>query len=608
MSITIIDNTVEYSPILEYIPKPTFKSEYEKEKYWDEEKKKCLEGIGEIPGTLYHKTMHQVIRHRVTGKLLHPTCRDVDLLIHQSIRDCIREGEANAIIKARGIGLSTDFGCLANYFMRFNPGSTSFLTSSEQKKIAGLFGDKVMVAHNNYDKDIRYAISKIADTQSNCYLKILVKHKNENKETIYSESEVFCKQTSEDDASAAGFEGKGAIFGGYDEIFLHKRKEKLVRSSTSCFIEQETQKVLGFLLMGGTCSETLSNEEVSALFELIDKIKNKGRFETMPARLTFIPAWYGQHMVNGHSNKEKAIEEWNRKCDEYEKDGDSASLRAYRMNNPMSLEDIFELASGNKFEDDVQEIIKVQTKKVRGESIPLMKCRLVNLGGEVQTSESKNPNVFILEHPKQGIEYILGIDGVATGTESGEKDGSNVAAVITKLHDPNGDSFSVPAVMTERPKTVESSYIHILSLARYYNKYGGLKWIDAEGSNSTVDFFSSFLQKEGMIKYAMHRKDLSGKGNININKLFQPRDKHMMDWQFKWANNFLRKYGNRIKMLPLLEDMLRTGNADILDAWLMCGIILGLDYDKPVKPKITFVPEKRRRIVNRNGYNVVEWV
>ena len=65
MSITLIDKTKPASPIYVRTPIPTFRSEYEKQKYFAENKKRCIEGYGDIPGTLYDYLQNQYLKHRV---------------------------------------------------------------------------------------------------------------------------------------------------------------------------------------------------------------------------------------------------------------------------------------------------------------------------------------------------------------------------------------------------------------------------------------------------------------------------------------------------------------------------------------------------------------
>lgn len=589
----------------------------EKKRWWKTEEEKWISGVGHLTGAHYHYLTQQYIKGRVQGEIFLPDLRFADWIIFNKIQECIDKKRPLGIIKGRGMGLSCiGGGALPNYFIRVHKGTTVLMTSEEQSKISSLFNDKLLLTFDNYDKDIVAVKPKVKEEDADEFdLRPTIENKNASKHSVYLKidvsakeddkihlSEIYCQETSERPSSVTAFSGKGAIFGFYDEFPLHGRKKELLSSSIECF-KDTNGNIDGFLLWGGTCESRLNAEQLNEFRVLI---KDSELWDT---EILFVPFWLTKYLDRGYPDKERALKEREEKLAKLEKGEDKSLVIAHKKQHPVSLDEIFDLAEGSRFEEDVREKIQIQAKNVRNANIPLMKCRLVSMSEGVQTVESKKPNVIILEHPKQGVQYIQGIDGVATGTETGEEEGSDVASVIVKLFDPSGDSFAPVCIYTERPVSVESSYIHILSQARYYNKHGGLTWIDAEGSVGTTDHFSNFLQKEGMIKYAMHRKDLSGKGNINEKKFFQPRDKHMMDWQFKQANIFLRKYIDRVKMLPLLEDMLKVGNADILDAWLMTLIILGVDFDKPIKPKVTM---KQRQILRKyrdaQGKVLQKWV
>lgn len=598
------------SPILEYKPKPTFRTQYEKQKYWEGEQKKWVEGIGDIPGTLYHKTQEQKIKDRDLGSIFRPICRDVDLLIHQEIASCRKAGEALVVIKGRGVGLSAEMGCLANYFMKVYPGTTTLLTSQAQPKISSLFSEKVAVTYDNYDDDIKPVEINRNETKSSCYLRTEQLFLNEEEKEQLNMSKILCRETSESDKSTSAFSGEGAIFGAYDEIFLHQRREKLIRSSTSCFVNQKTRITTGFLLMGGTVEDGLTNHQLGDLQILINEIQEKGRLATMKARLLFIPSWMGAFMTNGWSDEKKGREWWEKEVEELSKLGDSAALRAFKMNNPMSLDDIFQLASGTRWEEDVSEKIKLQYKNVVKSNIPISQCKLVELKGQVETSMDKKGTIFILENPKPGIQYHLCVDGVATGSKSGEKEGSNVAGTIVKLFDPSGDSYAPVCIYTERPLTVEQSYISLVNQARYYNKYGGMKGIMAEANAGTSDHFGAFLRKMGHEKWIMQRQDLSGKGYSNTQKDFQYRTNEVRDFQMRQANIFIRKYAQVLKMIPLLLDMMtpESQNADILDSWLMFFVAAGVNFDKPyVPPKIKAPRQIRVISQDSSGKTFVEW-
>lgn len=607
-SLTIIDHTVPLPPILEWKPKPVFRTEYERQKYWDLEKIKWREGVGEIPGSLYHKTQEQKIKNRNTGQIFRPTCRDVDLLKHQKVRDCRASGKALGEVKPRGIGLSCDMGCFADWFMQVYPGSTSLFTSSEQTKIGTMFSDKVMVTFNNYDPDIRPLILNKNETKSSVYLKAEVKYRNDEGEIAFGESEVFCKETADSDQSASGFSSKGAIFAGIDEIHLHKRRKMLLESAASCFIEQATGDVVGFVYAGGSVEHTLTNTQLGDLQKFINDIIKNGRLGTLPAEFLFIPAWMGKFMVNGHSNEKKAREAWEKECEALSKMESESSLRAYQMNNPMSLEDVFNLGGG-AWEDDVNEKIKTQINIIKKNPPEILKTTFVNMGGMVTTTPTKRPNIFLLEEPKPNVLYYQVIDGVGTGLKQGEKDGSKIAGIIVKALDlSTGKSYCPVCIYYEKPNTIEQGYIILANQIKYYNKHGGFKGSMIESNIGSADHFSTFMEREGMGKLLMHRRDLSGKGNSNTKKIGQYVTADVLDYYYRFMNIFLRKYVHNIDMLMLLEDLLLPieENADMRSAFLLLASALPIDFDKPVQPKPVQVIAPRPRLEMRNGAMV--WV
>lgn len=604
MSITIIDNIKDPSPILELKPKPTFRTEYEREKYWAEEKKRWIEGYNGLPGTFYHAVQEQAIKRRVGGKSIKTIARDCDLWIHEAIRETRKQKKSQFIFKGRGLGLTTiGAGSLPNYFMRVYPGSTCLMTSHIQANISKVFTDKTMVTYDGYDPDIKPSILNKNETKSSVYLKVQIKYKDDNGKIDVASSDLFCKETSDSEKAANGFSGTGAIYGFYDEIALHKRRKSLLQSSIECY-KDENGELEGLLLGGGTVEANLSNEDIAELQALInDK-------DLLNANILFCPFWWGKYMVNGHSDEKKAMEEWEKTYERLNKSDDKSWLRAHIKNNPRSLDDIFDLADSGRWEDDVSEIIKLTYKDVVQQNIPVTTCKLVDMNSNIEVITNTTGPVHILEHPKKNIDYWLVIDGVATGKKSGDDDGSNVAGTIVKGYDPAGDSYTPVCIYTERPNSVEDSYIALSSQAKYYNKFSGLRGINAEANASTADHFSTFLEKIGLGKYMVMRKDLSGKGFSNTKKFFQHVTIDVRDWQMRQANIFLRKYGHTIKMILLLKDMMKPAgeNADILDSWLMFFPTVGADFDKPVPPPKPKRPRQIPVIIrDSNGMTRVEW-
>lgn len=588
----IIDKSKPLPPIYVRTPVPLFRTDYEKKKYYDENKRRCLEGFGELPGTLYDYLQNQKIKHRLTPKghdpVEPPEPRISSLWIHEELNKTRNQNKFQGIIKARGVGLSTEFGALANYFVKYYPGSNSLITSKDQDGIATLFLEKIYTPYQHLHPDLRPDELQKNQTKQRCYLRLGVNHIGNDGNEQYSESQINLRETSETPDSPTNFSGQGAIYGFCDEAPLHKRREALFRSIVECFRDPSTKKLEGTLVWGGTCEDTMSNESVSELQRLVaDK-------DLWDCNILFIPYWWNAFLTNGHPDQKKSEEWWNREYEKAEKD--SAKARAFIRNNPRTIEDIFESVRGGRWEDETAEILTLQKNAILNADIPCAKYTITGMGNDTVVQKDNKGSFWMIEEVKQNCLYMVGIDGIATGTELGSTDGSKMASVVTKTLDPHGDQYTSVNIYEERPKTVEAGYRKILVQMNHYNKFGGLRIIAPEANASTIETFSTFLLKEAphFFKLLAKRKDLSGKGFSDTKKLGQYRTPEIIKFQYDMANVFIRKYYHSIQMLPLIEAMLTgvTVDSHILDAWLQFFTAMP-EYDKIQKAP----PPPRRRTV-----------
>lgn len=593
-------------PLFTRVPTPlNFKTSYDRQKYWAKEKKKWIEGVDSIPGTLYHYWQEQKLKARTGGKTIRPLPREADLIIHQKIRECRDILHAHLLVyKCRGIGLSTLIGSLCNYFMRAYPGSTSLITSADQARIAKLYTDKIKVAFENYHPDIRYDISKRNETTIKTYLQIAIKYLDEYGLEQITYSDIHCNQTSDSDEAAMSFSGTGAIFGGYDEGPLNKRITKLLRSSEECYRNQTTGQNEGFLLVGGTIEQQITPAQLHDFQELI------ANREVFKMEEMFIPYNWKYHDDNGYFDFERAKVLYDEEYERKAKSGDPNDLISFKKNNPTCREDLFDLAAAGIFEQDVAEKIKVQYREVINEQpvkIPSLPYIITDVTGAMEAVPDKKSKTDILEMPKPGCNYYVCIDGVATGKRVSGEEGSYVASIVMKMFDPSADSFSYMPVCVyyERPESVEQSYYKITNQGKFYNKFGGLKGFAAEANASTADHFSTHLEKEGLSRYIMMRKDLSGKGYSSKTRVFQYITKEARDYQIRMANPFLRKYIQGVRHKKLLQDLMKSDqeNADLRDAFFMFFIAIDPDFDKPIiKTQQKYISSMELRIGPNGTY------
>lgn len=568
-------------------PVPSFRTDYERDKYYENKKKIWTDGAHGLTGMHIYYLDEIYLFNRVTGETYYPICRDIDVLIFHKIEELRKDFKWLYITKGRGIGLSTIMFSIPHYFFRMYPGSKCVATTGKDKKTLGhLFSNYFMHGYNHMDELIKPKFINKNETSAESYLRMMVKAKGKNGEIEFRQSEFICKETSDGPKSPTAFSGYGAIYGGFDEVPLHPRREDLLKSAKEIFIDPLTKEIKGFLLGGGTIEDSLTAEDIIKLQKFIDGC------QALNFHHAFIPATWGNCMTNGWSDIKLAEEKIMRKREELEKMEDKTYLKAEIKNNPLTLDEIFEMGASGKFEEDiiqkVRQTIKVVNSEIKSGLLTEKPYTLVDMGGQIIASPTKESPIIILEPPQSGVSYEAGNDGTGTTKQGGVEIGSDVGLIIVKRFDPNDGnlpSYTPVAWYAERPKSFEDSYIKMTNVLKYYNQYGLLKL--TLQSNQANEHFGAHLIKQGLEKIIRMRFDLSGKGNENKNKMGIFVTEDVIEWQYRQANVVLRKYAHLFKCKRLLEEILLPydTNTDILDSWLMCLCGLGLNFDAPPKPK-----------------------
>lgn len=576
-----------------------FKTTLERQRYWEVEKTRWREGYGDghskLCGMHYFYLTQGNLKDGSDGSIIKPKYRDCDEWIIEPLHNAYWNlHEHIGLVKRREIGAtSIGAGLLPCYSMRMFPSSTFGMTSCDQPRIFKAFSDKTEIFIKKMDIDIRPVLDRTVGYKENStkqqvyqFLPWLVK--NEKGEVEYQYSDLFAKETSESDDSAKGFSGTRMRAAYYDEFPLHKRRSKLLNSSTPCFMKGTDQS--GLLFWAGTVEEGITPQQIAELQQIVRES------EILKFNVLFAPAWWGLKMNEHGVSNEKAGTEWvyaeRERLDKLE---DKSYLNAFMKNYPLTLDEIFNMGGSGMIEEDV--LIKVkQTIKVIDDNPPnIQKYDLTNMGGTVHASVNKNSAISILEVPKKGVSYKVGIDGTGSTIQGGVMTGSDVAMVITKMFDPQDieSSYTPVCIYTERPKSFEDSYIKMANAIRWYNFEGNCR-VQAE-SNQGNEHFGAFLIKDGLERTIMMRGDLSGKGHVNKNKMFIYRTPDVINWQYREANRVLRKYGHNFKFKKLLSELLLPyeKNTDILDAWLMCLCAMGDSFDKIIEKKKDPKPKKR---------------
>lgn len=586
----VIDKIKAPAPFFTRKPKPTvFKTEADKLRYWAKEKEYWLNGYNQDIGPMLYFYATQVkLKDRVTGSIDYPIVRDADVIIFQQLEECRKAGESPFVFKGRGIGLSSIGMNLPFYFFRTNPNSSCVATSKDKKTLALLFTQKTIVGYDELDSDIKFDLVNKNQTANESYLKLGMKYIDKYGNEKYAQSDFTCRDTQESDKAATNFSGAGAIYGFADEAPLMPRFSMFFNSARDVFMDHSINRMTGLLLSGGTMEDTIPT---SAIQRIADIYANASVLKIRPI---FIPATYGKHMVNGHSDHARAEREILQRREELDKLHDKSDLRAYIKNNPLKIEDILDLGKGNsRFEDYTKERIDIQLKHIsRPENRPpIVLHTLVEHNGKIEALPNSSGNVSILEHPKPDVPYILGLDATASTEETSGKSGnSKFSLYVMKGIDPQSElQFAPVAKICERPKDFDDIFEKGILLLRYYNKFGLAK-ITGEQNASGGVFVSKLLKDSVLKKTVLAKRDLSMKGNVDTSKPFFYRNDDVLDWQFIVANTYFKKYAEMVLFASLLKDcqLPDISNTDELDAFLAClygwgtGDLLG---EKPKEKK-----------------------
>jgi len=569
MAITIIDKIKDPTPKWVYRPKPTvFKTTLEKIKYREKWHKHYKEGAFGLSGMHLFYMQECFLKDGADANIIRPRYRDCDEWIINDIhQEFWNPTQALGFIKRREIGLtSIGAGLLPFYTYYMYPNATFGMTSCDKDRIFKAFSDKSKTTINHLDLDIRPTILKERSTSNNVYWELESKILNDRNEEEIATAQFWSKETSHTEESASGFSSSRLRAAFFDELPLHKRKEKLLRSSKPCFMKGS--EFSGFLLWGGTVEDTLTAEQIQDFQKLVSKA------EVLKHKVVLIPVWWGLKMNKAGESDEKAGMEWyERNIEELSKSEDTEDdLRAFRMNYPSSWKDLWDLGEGSKWSEDARKKINLRVEQLTGE-IPMHNpYDLIENNGEVVAHPAKKSSLRILEMPKAGVKYILAVDATqSTETTTKSKKTSKFAVTVMKGIDPQSPlQFCPVATYVTRPKDFDEVNDYAVLMLRFWNQWGLAQFCGELNATGTV--LAEKMVKLGYKKNMIVRKKLTNEGVESTSNLWYHRLTPTIDWQYLQGNTYVKKYWENIHFLDLLYDMQKPfdANTDFLDSFLGC--------------------------------------
>lgn len=586
----IIDNTKDPACPYRYAPTPIFRTAYEQQSYWAEEKRRWIDGYNGLTGKHYFYLSQCKIKGGTSGSLIRPIFRDVDMWIFEAIEKAISMGYDLGVIKRREVGLtSIGAGCLPNYYMRIMPGSKSIMTSCDKSRVFNAFNDKTAIVYDNMHDDIKPKEVRRNQTKESVYLKTTMRERLNTGEIEVRESEIFC---SESVKTPSAFSSVRCAYGFFDEFPLHTNREALLSSSRPCFME--STKRTGFLLWGGTVEHGIKNETLSELRGIVADSKNSKTI------IFFAEAWMGLKEFmspNGWSNKEAGVRWIEDEMERLEKLDSKTELLAFKKNYPLTLENALEMSDEGMFPPEVVAKINEQQKKIMNEPPPITNY---DIEGGVAVPNPLKGKFIILSHPQKGYTYISGTDPIPFANND-INDGSEYAICIKCR-----ETDTYVAFYAERNMNSDVVVSNSIRLQEYY--FGAKTMLERNVGGVVLEKYKDFGRTDLLadkpsslgIKFADARMT---KGYFKNDKMAQRGNELLIKYLLHHTDTIFFK-----RLLDELAEYL-IKNTDLLDAVVACEI-----YDANIvrKNKSVMAPrtEKEIPVVIRDpttGRTEIKW-
>ena len=560
--LTIIDGTAPPSSKFVFTPHPQekdFKTELLYQKYWEEEKRRWIEGYGGLCGAHYQYLSQWKIKIGARQEVGEPVWREDDEPIFEEIERCERTKKELLWFSRREFGKTSIFAFTAYRQNRLYPSSTQILTSSDKNKIFTIFGEKVIDIIGTKDTkgylhpSIAPKVERINATKQ----EMMVAMSYPRKDGGIHMGRMWGIETTDGPRSPQNVSSKRATFIGIDEVGLHNRRQAVIGSARPALVTDEVRD--GLLMMCGTIEAGIPSESLMELQEMV-RIAN----ETGDTTVLFTPYSHGMYLTNGHGDRKKAEEWWNKEYDKLEKAGDRIGLMNFEKNYPPDLETALGIGGAGALPPDIMAKVADQSKVIIREKVSIQPYTLFvdpdKKNGIEAKIDKRGGLTLILEHPQEGVNYLSGIDPI-TGTSADMSDERSKHAHV--VYKPTANT--IVAVYLERHLDMEHLYRNSLMLQQYYNNCTAM--VETNAGALLIDNYKkegnlSFLSPTPKKLTVKMPKQMHGKGYRKLDNI----DVFLHNMLVK----HLREYAHNIWFLDLINEipLYLKGNTDILDAFL----------------------------------------
>lgn len=434
-----------YAPMFTYAP-PTFTNKKEAMAYREQEVQRWYEGYNGLDGWHY-KWLTQYRMKDGVGRIIRPVWRDGDhYIVFKTLKDAMERGDDKFTLKRREFGLSSiDGGFVPIEVAIRNPGCVIKLTSADEDRVKNLMQEKVEVMASNIFSDAELQWKKVSGTSGNLFRpKISYTTTDMNLTIDFGEgirSTIQGVQTSKGIKSSKKMEGPRLAYAFIDEFFLHEFASR-VRLSADAARNVGLSRA-GIISLGGSAGDSTEDGARAAQDLWYNHDKYNMQILFLPGTLCIEKAdeiddrgvKTGRtisFMVNGYSLQQEAYEWIGKVRKTLNSLVDKTAYWQFVKQYPLHVEEVFETTSNNIWDASEKQRFEAQKKLifVSPKATSLPKALMLNEFGAVEMRDSVSSPVKIIHPPKQGFNYVVGVDPIPIITRTENDKASEYAAAI----------------------------------------------------------------------------------------------------------------------------------------------------------------------------------
>lgn len=576
----------------EYVPFDTFKTSLDKTRAYEKEKEKWVNGWKGLTGRHYHFLTQGKVYSGVGGTPKFPKYRYDDRLVFELLTESDSTKEDVVLYSGRGIGKSVWLIEDTNYNANIQGGSTQAITACDLDRLKKYFFrlDKVS---SDMDDAISPVISDISNKVGMPERTFNYVRKNKKGEEITFRSTIFGRQTSKTSSDVTNISGARGVRCTIEEPFLHPYLTGLLQSTEEITIENKVK--IGYAFMAGTLEESSPNaclEELKKLIELQ---------ETLKMKVVFLPFHHGSYLnSDGTTNKEKAIEEWEKKCERLDKLEDKSFLRSYIKNNPLEIKHVLSLGDSGVIPPEAIAKIEDQKEEIRTTKIKIDQC----IVKDKKIALSTAGKIKILQHPAKDGLYVMGTDPIEI-ENTASKQGSELVSWVVNYY-----TKQPVALYAERNFNTDIVVQNLIILGTMYN--------DAKNmiENNEGRVIIKEIKEKGFARLLSRQpkrtglavKETSGQIIYGVKMLGET-----VNYSHNLLVKYFLNYCDTVWFKELFDDLMKypDGNTDYIRAF-QCALIkikdmdLGKKKDGKSEQKYREVPMLTRGADGRRYYITVK--